>query len=190
MRTHVYLDPKCLKTNLIPAAIELCHRETSGYLMGTNGSTAKRVKIVSAYPIQTDKKAFTYVEPANKSTINRLDTLLHAMNIKLLGGFHSHPLGPSKLSKSDIAFIGEKAEKMNLSEWLELILSVKKKDFENRKKRGWDFRLYPRKLGFTVVTHPYVGYEVTLSGFWLKKNGHGMKVVKEATLWTNWRREN
>ena len=61
MRKNVYIDPKCLALSLIPSAIEEYHKEVSGYIIGSNGKLAKKLKVISAYPIQSDIKKRTFV---------------------------------------------------------------------------------------------------------------------------------
>ncbi len=178
---HVSIDKRCLKTVLIPSAIEIYNREISGYLIGSNGGN--RLKILSAYQIQTDRKRPTYVEHGNYSAVNRIEGFIRTLNLNLIGGFHSHPMGPNKLSKSDIKFITEKAEKHNMQKWLELVLAVKKREYSTEHRPMWGIRRYEKKLGFLVKTGPYTGYDITLSGFWLKRNGEGLKPAGEAVLY-------
>jgi len=181
MTRYVSIDPKCLTTSLIPSVIEIYNRETSGYLIGSNGGS--RLKVISAYHIQTDKKKPTFVEHGNYSAIDRVEGFIKTLNLNLIGGFHSHPMGPNKLSKSDVRFISEKAEEHNLGKWLELILSVRKREYATEHRPCWKIKRYERKLGFTVKTDPCTGYDITISGFWLKRNGAGLKVAGEAVLY-------
>lgn len=168
---------------LIPSAIEIYNRETSGYLIGSNGGD--RLKVVSAYQIQTDRKKPTSVEHGNYSAVDRVEGFIRTVNLNLIGGFHSHPMGPNKLSKSDIKFITEKAEKHSMGKWLELVLAVRKKEYDTEHAPSWGIRRYGRKLGFFVKTGPYTAYDITLSGFWLKKNGSGLKPAGEAVLYAS-----
>ena len=183
MRTNVFIDPKCIATSIIPSALEEYHKEVSGYLIGSNGSLARKLKVISAYPMQTDKKRPTWVQHGNISAVERVDGVMKSLNIKLVGGFHSHPLGPNRLSRSDIDFIHDKLDEHSLKAWLEVIVSVKRKDYSTVHKPGYYFREYQKKLGMTIKTSPWTGYDVTLSGFWVKKKGP----VKEARLWTSTR---
>ncbi len=187
MRKHVRISAACLKGTLIPAALEQYHRETSGYLIGSNGPQSRAVNVLSAYPIQTDLRMFTQVMHGNLRAIKRVESSLSAARVRLLGGFHSHPQGPNRLSKSDLEFIGEKSQTHELSEWLEVLLSVTKKEYRSRKTEGIRLREYPKKLGLTVVTDQKTGYDVVISGFWVVRKGEGFHVFQEATLGTNWR---
>jgi proteasome lid subunit RPN8/RPN11 len=180
MRKNVYIDPRCLAMSLIPAALEEYHKEVSGYLIGSNGRNAGRLKVVSAYSLQSDIKKRTWVEHGNASAVKRVNKVLKTMNMHLVGGFHTHPLGPSRLSKSDIDFIRDKLEEHSLPSWLELIVSVKKKDYQTKHNPGWYLRHFPNKIGLTIKTSPWTGFDVFLSGYWIGKKG-----IKEATLWTS-----
>lgn len=181
MKKNVYLDPKCLASSLIPSAIEEYHKETSGYLIGSNGKIAKKLKVISAYPIQTDIKKRTFVVHGNESAVKRVSRVMETMKMRLVGGFHTHPLGPNKLSKTDIDFVLNKIEEHSLPEWLELILSIKKRDYKTEQKIGWSIKEWENKLGMNIKTGPWTGYNITLSGYWIKENGK----VNEATLWTS-----
>ncbi|MBL7160330.1 MAG: Mov34/MPN/PAD-1 family protein [Candidatus Aenigmarchaeota archaeon] len=179
MRKHVYIDPKCLATSLIPTALEEYHKEVSGYLIGSNGTG--RFKVVSAYPIQSDIKMPTWVETGNESAVRRVNKLMKTMRMRLVGGFHSHPLGPPRPSRNDIDFIRERLDEHSLQQWLEIIVSVRKKDYLTRHSTGWQLHQYENKLGMTIKTSPWTGFGVTLSGFWIPSSGR----IREATLWTS-----
>lgn len=183
MRTNVYIDPKCLATSIVPAALEEYHKEVSGYLIGSNGSKARELKIVSAYSLQTDNKNPTWVEHGNFSAVERVEGLMKTMNIKLVGGFHSHPDGPNKLSRSDIDFVTEKLEEHSLASWLELIVSVKRKEYTSKQRVGWLVREHLKKLSLRIRTSPSEGFDLTLSGFWVLSG----KKIREARLWTSQR---
>lgn len=183
MRKHVYIDPKCLASSLLPSTLEEYNKEISGYLIGSNGKNTKRLRIVSAYPIQSDIKMPTWVEHGNKTAVSRVNNVMRALNLQLVGGFHSHPLGPSYPSRDDIEFVKERLEDYGLSHWLEMIVSVKKRSYKTRHKPGWYLQQYKNKIGLLIKTSPWVGYNVTLSGHWISGSGR----MKEATLWTSTR---
>lgn len=183
MRKHVYIDPQCLMTSLIPSALEEYHKEVSGYLIGSNGSQARKLRIISVYPLQSDIKKRTWVQHGNESAVRRLEGIMKTMRMRVVGGFHTHPLGPSKPSSSDIDFIEDKLEQHSLPSWLELIVSVKKKDYHTKQKPGWYLRIFQKKIGMTIKTSPWTGFDIILSGFWIMNAGRAK--VKEATLWTS-----
>lgn len=181
MKKNVYIDPQCLATSLLPSTLEEYHKEISGYLIGSNGNLAKRLKIISAYPLQSDIKKRTWVTHGNESAVKRVNGVMKSMNMYLVGGFHSHPLGPSRPSKSDIDFIQDKLDEHSLHAWLELIVSVKKKRYERKHLPGLSVRKFEKKLGMTIKTNPWTGFDVTLSGFWILKGGK----IREANIWTS-----
>ena len=180
MHKHVYIDPRCLATSLVPSVLEEYHKEVSGYLFKGKGP---KMRVISAYSLQTDIKMPTWVEHGNASAVKRVDRLMKTLKMNLIGGFHTHPLGPSKPSKSDIWFIQDKLAAYGLPHWLEIILSVKKKVYVHPHKIGWQLRKYEKKIGITIKTDPWTGYEITLSGFWVPPEGR----FREATLWTSTR---
>jgi len=180
MRKNVHIDPKCLVMSMIPSAIEEYHKEVSGYLIGSNGPS-KKLRIISAYPMQSDIKKRTFVIHGNDSAVKRVNGVMRTMKMRIVGGFHTHPLGPSKPSRSDVDFIQEKLEEHSLPNWLELIMSVKKRDYESEHRPGWSLKQWEKKLGMTIKTGPWTGFDVTLSGFWIKRSGK----VSEARLWTS-----
>ena len=185
MRKNVFIDPRCLITSLIPSALEEYHKEISGYLIGSNGKKATKLKIAGAYPMQTDNKNRTWVEHGNESAVRRVDELVRTLQMKLVGGFHSHPKGPSYLSRDDVQFIREKLDAHKLRNWLELLVSVKKKDYLHPHAQGWFLKEFTNKIGFIIRTDPWTGFGVTLSGYWIRSEGPR----KEARLWTS-RRQN
>ncbi|MBI4020669.1 MAG: Mov34/MPN/PAD-1 family protein [Candidatus Aenigmarchaeota archaeon] len=180
MRANVYIDPRCLLTALVPAALEEYHKEVSGYLIGANGHRASRLRILSAYPMQSDIKKPSSVVHGNLSAVGRVDGLLKPLN--LVGGFHSHPDGPNRLSRSDLKFIREKLDDHALDAWLELVVSVKKRD-QGARRPGIRVRPLARKIGLTVATSSVESFALTLSGYWVRKAGN----AQEATLWTSWK---
>lgn len=183
MRSNVYIDPYCLMNSLMPSAIEIYNRETNGFIMGSNGKSSK-TRIMSAYPIQTDKKKPTFVYHGNLSAISRLNSLMNSLNVKMLGGFHTHPMGPNRLSRDDVEFINEKIDEHNLKEWLELLMSVHKRTYTTPHKTGMTITEFGSKIRVVMKTSPYDGYFITLSGFWLKPKGSKSRIVKEAVIWT------
>lgn len=180
MRKHVYIDPTCLVASLIPSALEEYHKEISGYLIGSNGQS-RRFKVVSAYSLQSVLKKRTWVEHGNASAIKRIDSLMKTLKMRVVGGFHTHPGGPHKLSRSDLEFIRETMARHELPSWLEVIVAVKKKEYASRQKLGWQLQALRSKMGMRVKATPWEGFAVTLSGYWVRPRG----APKEATLWTS-----
>jgi len=180
MRKNVHIESRCLMTSLIPSVLEEYNKEVSGYLIGSNGNS-RRMKIVSAYSLQTDNRKPTWVEHGNLSAVKRVTDVMSTMRMSLVGGFHTHPEGPSKLSRSDIDFIEEKMEEHSLPHWFELITSVKKKDYSEPHRTGWKMREHINKIGLIIKPTPWTGFDVTLSGFWISRN----RRKREARLWTS-----
>lgn len=182
MRKRVSINPVCLKLGLIPSVLEIYSRETNGFLIGTNGGNSLRV--ISAYTMQTDDKKPSYVEHGNFSALQRLYNIMDVMDWRVVGGFHSHPDGPNKLSRADRDYIKEKMEEQSLREWLEVLLSVRKRDYSRKQKNRWVIEKKDKKITMKIVTGNYTGFDLTISGYWLRQNGSLPKVVKEANLWS------
>ena len=182
MRQHVSINSVCLKMGLIPTVLEIYSRETNGFLIGTKND--RKMRVISAYTMQTDNKKPTYVTHGNISALRRLYGVMDVMNWNVVGGFHSHPDGPNKLSWDDKHYIKEKMEENGLKEWLEILLSVRKRDYIRSQKNKWIIYKNGKKIDMKIITDNYTGFDVTISGYWLKQNNGMPKVVKEATLWS------
>lgn len=183
MRQQVSIKPVCLKMDLIPSVLEIYSRETNGFLVGTNGG--RKMNVVSAYTMQTDSKKPSYVKHANFSALQRLYNIMDLMQWKVIGGFHSHPDGPNVLSWDDRYYIKEKMEENSLKEWLEILLSVRKKEYARAQKNKWIINKNGKKIEMKIIADKYTGFDVTISGYWLKQNGMLPKIIKEADIWAS-----
>lgn len=179
MRTNVHIDPRCLITSLVPSVVEEYHKEVSGYLIG--GNARSRMKVISAYPFQTDERKQTWVMHGNLSAVKRVNRVMKTMRMSLVGGFHTHPEGPSHLSRSDVDFIQEKMDEHSLESWFELLVAVTKKEYTNPHRTGWKLKEHMNKLNMLIKPDPWTGYSITLSGHWVRDEGD----VTEARLWTS-----
>lgn len=181
MRKNVYIDPTCLVASLIPSTLEEYHKEVSGYLIGSNGHAQPRLRVVSAYPLQSVLKKRTWVEHGNASAIKRIDSLMKTLKMRVIGGFHTHPEGPNRLSRSDIEHIRDTMSSRSLPFWLEIVAAVKKLDYATRQQPGWQLQAMKNKMGMIIRTSPSTGFHVTLSGYWVRPAG----APREVTLWTS-----
>ena len=174
---------------MMASAIEVYNRETNGFLIGID--SRKRVSgrirdVVSVYiasPFQEDERKPTSVEHGNKEAYNRLIDMLSVLKKNLIRGYHSHPFpdNTNNLSKGDIKFIKEEVEHLNryekfdIMEWLEIIISIKKKQYSARHKEGRRFMELNDGIELLIKTTPYVGFDVKIKGCWLVFSGKNVK---------------
>lgn len=184
----ILLDSKCLNS-LVASSLEVYNRETNGFLTGKSLITQiedkgrRVVSLENAYPLQTAQRKPSQVINGNDLAHKRTIASFLAMNCIPIGGYHSHTLyhpeysAYPELSQGDIEHINEEVERIrklhgfDMKKWLEVILTVKKKEYVKPHRTGIQTKAFPRKLGCTVIVEPHVGYELTISGFWLKPNG-------------------
>ena len=196
----IFLDSKSLKT-LVVSAIEVYNRETNGFISGKvsvkkiRGKEKPVLSLQTVYPLQTAERKPSHVVNGNDLAHRRAVSSLSAMGIPLVGGFHSHTdysqdFSPyPELSANDVDFIGDEMKQLNLNghnthKWLELIMSVKKKEFSSSHKKGIRINPFKRKLGLEIITTPYTSYKITLAGYWLQNGAQKLKVEKEARIFS------
>ena len=191
----VIVDKKCL-SSIVASVLEVYNKESSGFLIGSqssktiHGRKKKVVALKCIYPLQTAFRTPCKVEAGNVSAHRRAVGSLLTMNLGLVGEFHSHPDWHTRLSKSDIEYIGDEIKtfknkfKYQMPNWLEMVVSVKKKEYSSSHSVGFSFRNYVKKVGLTVKTDPYTGYDVTLAGYWLSHSGGIVELEKEAKIYT------
>ncbi len=182
MKTQkVLIKPNCLDM-IIASAVEVCPRETNGLLIGRllNGT----IRVKTAYPFLTDNRKPSFVEHGNISAMNRLFGTLSTMKKPLIGGYHSHPYpnGNIKLTKSDMDFIEEELGRLGkfgqlggMERWVELVLSVKRKDYEKLPATGRYFYNGNGNIRVAVRMGNYTGFDVKIAGYVLGMNGGGLE---------------
>ncbi|UCH89800.1 MAG: Mov34/MPN/PAD-1 family protein [Thermoplasmata archaeon] len=178
---EVIIDPRCFFA-LITSSLEVYNRETTGLLVGNfrmrkmNGSRKRKKVIVleAAYPFQTAKRKPTWVDIGNFEAFQRARASLHSLNFSMVGEFHSHPNRSISLSDADVRYIRERVQEIYYNgnsmlnhHWLELVISVRKREYSQPQKTGWTWRKYKNKLSCIIKTNPYLGYKFTLAGFWV-----------------------
>lgn len=192
----VFLDSDCLRT-MITSALEVYNRETNGMLIGrmsVRSTGRKRERIMSVkdtYSYQTDDRKPTTVEHGNISAFRRVLGSLNTMNMRIVGGYHSHnfPYNVSRLSPDDLLFAEEEMNEINkrrindMNRWLEVLLSVAKNVYRRPHRTGWHARRYRNKVRFIVVTKPFEGYDIFVSAYWINFI-KGRPRVREARVLT------
>lgn len=190
---EVVIDPRCF-FSLITSSLEVYNRETTGLIIGNfrerqlKGRRRKVIVLEAAYPFQTAKRKPTWVDIGNFEAFQRARSSLHSMNFSMVGEFHSHPNRPVKLSDADVRYIRERVEEiydngnsMLNHHWLELVISVKKREYVRPQRTGWTWRRYKNKLTCIIKTTPYLGYRFVIGGFWISIH-NGDRRKREAKL--------
>ena len=194
----IYIESKTLKT-LATSAIEVYNRETNGFIAGRptimkiNGKEKPIISLNTVYPLQTAERKPSQVVNGNDLAHNRAVSSLSAMNIPLIGGFHSHTdYSPDfspypELSHNDVDFIADEMKQINIHghnihRWLEVLMTVKRKEYNSSHKTGIKTKPFKRKLGLEVITNPYTSYKITLAGYWLQNGTQKLRVDSEAKI--------
>jgi proteasome lid subunit RPN8/RPN11 len=187
----IMLKPQCVDV-LVASAVEVFPRETNGLLIGKKAyimqRTRKKPVIATefAYPLQTEERKPSSVSHANFSALTRLLSVISVMNKNLIGGFHSHPYprGHTLLTKSDVDFISEELERTEkhagqpMNKWIELVMSVKKKDYENLIQPGKQLYNHNRRIRVVVRTEKYTGFDIKIAGYLVHKINDSLKKKK------------
>jgi proteasome lid subunit RPN8/RPN11 len=189
----VFIERRSFRT-LITSAIEVYNRETNGALLGRkavheiNGKKTGVVSVREVYPIQTEKRTPSRVVHGNISAFKRILRAFESLGTEIIGGYHSHPYpyGFVGLSRGDVVSVKEDVESMTKigqervrNGWLELLLSIKRKDYAKPQKPEWYICDYVKKLRVRVRTRERRGYDILVSAYWVyPKEKYGIKPIK------------
>jgi proteasome lid subunit RPN8/RPN11 len=181
----IFIENRAFKT-LITSAIEVYNRETNGVLLGRNtireikGGKAKVVSIKEVYPFQTEERKPSEVTHGNLAAFKRVLRTIESFETEIIGGYHSHPY-PYKsvrLSRGDIVSIKEDIEAMVKighkrveHGWLEILLSIKRRDYAKPSGREWYITDYIKRLRCHVRTHEKTAYDILISAYWVYPTG-------------------
>lgn len=190
----VFIGRRSFKT-LITSAIEVYNRETNGALLGRNavreinGRKTKVVSVKEIYPFQTEKRTPSEAIHGNVSAFKRVLRAFESLKTEIIGGYHSHPhpYGFIGLSKGDVVSVKEDIEAMiKIGQervkkgWVEILLSIKRKDYERHGDVEWYICDYIKKLRVRVRTRKKIGYDIMISAYWVyPKEKFGEKPVKD-----------
>ena len=191
----VFIENRAFKT-LITSAIEVYNRETNGVMLGSNtvreikGEKTKVVSIKEVYPFQTEERKPSEVVHGNIAAFKRVLRTISSFESEIMGGYHSHPHPYKivKLSKADVESIKEDIEAMIKAGqvrvkkgWIEVLLSIKRKDYAKAKGREWYICDYVKRLRCHVRTRARVGYDILISAYWVHPKGEvDEKTIKDA----------
>jgi proteasome lid subunit RPN8/RPN11 len=200
----VFIEKPSFKT-LIASAIEVYSRETNGALLGRNatreidGVKKHVISIKDVYPIQTAKRKPSEVSHGNIAAFNRFLRAMKSLRTDIVGGFHSHPhpYEGNVLSRSDVDFIADEIKVMGgmgqkrvESGWLEILISIRRKNYKKSGMSKWYICSYTKKLRCRVRTEKMTGYDIVISAYWVypkKGTKKGIQYsVKEVAVYVPW----
>lgn len=164
-------------TSMVASAMEVYPRETSGVLF-CRGRAGGRVVIDGLYSIQTEERKWSSVRHGNVSAIRRMIEAISLLDGRsFVGGVHSHPDSDAQLTDDDVEHIQEEIGRfqeagVEVERWLEIVVSITRRDYAQAKAPGWSAQAYERKLGLTLHTPgrngtSLVGYRVVAGAYWL-----------------------
>jgi proteasome lid subunit RPN8/RPN11 len=190
----IFIENRAFKT-LITSAIEVYNRETNGVMLGVNtvkeikGERRKVISVKEVYPFQTEERKPSEVVHGNIAAFKRVLRTISSFESEIVGGYHSHP-HPYKivrLSKADVESIKDDIEAMIKTGqervkkgWIEILLSIKRKDYARPKGREWYICDYIKRLRCHVRTRAKVGYDILISAYWVHPKGEAdEKAIKD-----------
>ncbi|MCD6590405.1 MAG: hypothetical protein J7K72_00345 [Candidatus Aenigmarchaeota archaeon] len=191
---NIFIEKRSFKT-LITSAVEVYNRETNGALLGRNairkikGRKMKVISIKEVYPFQTEKRRPSEVIHGNISAFKRVLRAVESLQTEIIGGYHSHPYpyGYVGLSEGDVVSIKEDIDVMIKigqerikNGWVEILLSIKRKDYRRPSKIKWYICDYEKKLRVRIRTEEKTGYDILVSAYWVyPKEEFGKKPIKD-----------
>jgi proteasome lid subunit RPN8/RPN11 len=185
------LDRACI-LSLVNSAVEVYNRETTGILVGREalrslqGARRRVLLIEAAYPFQTADRNVTWVEPGNHRAAHRARHAVDSLGFRILGEYHSHTNNERRLSPADIEYARAALGRMNGTappRWLELVLSMRRKEYAAPRPPGSTWRDYTRSVGCDITTGPRSGFHVTIAGFWISRE---RAACEPATIHAAW----
>lgn len=190
----VFIERRSFRS-LIASAIEVYNRETNGALLGRKavreigGRRTELISVKEVYPFQTEKRKPSEVIHGNKAAFGRVLRAMETLDTEIIGGYHSHPhpYGFVGLSEGDVESVKEDIEAMSKigqervrRGWIEVLLSIKRKDYERPRETEWYICDYVKKIRVRVMTRKRTGYDVLISAYWVyPKEEYGKKPIKE-----------
>ncbi len=185
----VFLESHVFRT-LVTSAVEVYNRETNGVLIGRLSHKKigryrePMMVITDAYPLQTETRKPTEVFHGNDAAFRRAMNSLKTLKVDIVGGYHSHtwPYGEKVPSKSDVEQIGKEITFLKGRRWLEIIISIKRKEYSTMAATGWDIQDHPKKIRAILRTEPDIGYDITISAHWVDFSHKNPRVTETAVF--------
>lgn len=193
----VVMEKPCFFT-IATACIEVYNRETTGFILGNVKSRTIQRKnlqamvLDAAYPLQTAKRKPSMVEPGNTRALDRVESTIKSMEYQIIGGYHSHPDAPPRLSEGDKAYAQDRMDKLasrkyigSGKDWLELVVSVRKRHYVTEHMIGWTFHDYKEKARAVFTIDRHMGYLITLGAYWMYNKNSKFR-TKEVEVFIPW----
>lgn len=171
--------------NILRSILEVWGNEAIGDLIG------KRVKnrfiLINAFPWQTAVRKSNSVGHGDYKARKRVIEFNRAINRKggldfsNIGWYHIHYFFPKEkrfsfFSKQDYGFFSEEMEKVNRTESLMIVASVRARRYKRKQRAGVFISEYRKSLRviYKSQTNPYWTYDIILAAFLLSlKAGKG-----------------
>lgn len=165
--------------NMIRSIVEAGPREVLGDLIG------KKYKgnfiLINAYPFLTAELKPTEAFYGNEAARERLRELNKALNklgglgYSIVGQYHSHIYKvleerENGFGKKDIDFFVDEMEKLKRKESVQIILTVKSKEYTRKYPTGEFITKYPKKLRLILRNNTFHCYDISISAFRLSKD--------------------
>lgn len=92
-----------------------------------------------------------------------------------MGEYHSHIYKRDEerqrgLSKADVDFISGRIEELGVKYWIEMVLTIKTKDYEENQEVGEFFVQYKNKLRVILRDTPRHAYDIVMGAYKVEKN--------------------
>lgn len=178
MQKNVFLTESCMAT-LITSCLETPSEETGGFLIGKKekrligGERTPCLTVDAAYPVQTRRSGKGYWRPGNWAAYSRTIGTIKAMKFDIVGEYHSHVEDVPELSESDLEFIESELARFDrkgvkVHDWIEMVLNIKKKEYENEKTPKCNWTQFPKKTRCNIrgIRNKKVGYTITFAAYW------------------------
>lgn len=192
MVEYVELDGDAFST-ILRGAIEVRGKETMFHLYGNK--SRKRFFVENADPLQTAYRGSTRVEPENISALERLALFNEAFITpvikksrkvkKRVGEAHTHTANLNqrncrltirdKRGDGDLAYIEDIMKDENIQDWLEIIVSIKFKDYNKIYEPDTVILSYPKKER-VISKNGRVGWDIILAAYHVIQDNKRLRV--------------
>ena len=173
LEESVELSRSCYYT-MLRSIVETLPRESTGDLLGRKLN--EHFICVNSYPIQTaNRKPKSVVYNDEKAVkrvrnLNRIVNSLGGLGTYLLGGYHSHVQRKDEtieriLSHNDIKHASQELNEQKKHYWIEIILNIKEKKYQEQNQTGEFVTEHKRKLRVILRDTLNHAYEITISAY-------------------------
>ncbi|MBD3190883.1 MAG: hypothetical protein GF308_09580 [Candidatus Heimdallarchaeota archaeon] len=168
---------------LVGSIVENYPREAGGLLVGTigkdwiDGKYQPTITVTTVFPSITAKSKRNSWERRIEN-IERVEGVVRAFEMQILGEYHSHPEGSAELTEEDEDYIEDQCddriyrefiidEELSHISWIEIVGRISKKDYQREKGEESFWQTTPGgcKLRGTVQIGTDYGFDITLSSW-------------------------